>query len=131
MLEELHVPYELKTYKRKADMHSDDRLKEIHPLGKAPILTIEAPGMAQPLVLAESAAIVEYVCDYYGKELIPQRYLKGKEGQIGGETESWVRYRYYMHYAEGSLMPAMLVGIIVQRESHVAAYGAPWVLTWR
>ena len=76
-------------------------------------MTIEVPGKAQPLVLAESAAIVEYLCDYNGKELLPKRYQDGKEGQMGFETESWLRYRYYMHYAEGSIMPLMLVSVIM------------------
>ena len=76
-------------------------------------MTIEVPGKAQPLVLAESAAIVEYLCDYYGKGLLPKRYQDGKEGQIGFENESWLRYRYYMHYAEGSLMPLMLISLLL------------------
>jgi glutathione S-transferase len=113
LLEELGVPYELKTYKREADKLADPKLKEIHPLGKSPVVVIETPGSKQPLVLAESAAIVEYLCDYYGKWLIPQRYQDGKDGQIGGETESWIRYRMFMHYAEGSIMPLMLLSLVV------------------
>ncbi|OAT12278.1 glutathione S-transferase [Blastomyces gilchristii SLH14081] len=49
----------------------------------------------------ESATIVEYLVDHFGPHLIPQRYIDGKEGQVGGETESWRRDRYFMHYAEG------------------------------
>lgn len=48
--------------------------------------------------------------------MIPEKWAKGKEGHIGGETESWMRYRYFMHYAEGSLMSILLVGIFVQRK---------------
>lgn len=95
-------------------MLADPKLRTIHPLGKSPVIVVEAPGTTQPLVLAESAAIMEYLCDYYGKWLIPKRYQEGKEGQIGGERESWIRYRYYMHYAEGSLMPIILVALIAR-----------------
>lgn len=113
LLEELQIPYELKTYKRGADMLADPKLREVHPLGKSPVVTIETPGVAEPMVLAESGFICEYLCDHYGKWLIPQRYQDGKDGQAGGETASWLRYRYYMHYAEGSLMPLMLITLLV------------------
>lgn len=63
-------------------------------------------------MLIESAAIAEYLCDYYGAWLVPPRYPPGQDGQIGAETESWLRYRTFMHYAEGSLMPLNLVALI-------------------
>jgi len=113
LLEELGVPYELKTYKRSKDRLADPKLKEVHPLGKSPVITVEVPGVEKPLVIAESGAIVEYLCDYYGKWLVPKRYRDGKEDQVGGESESWIRYRFYMHYAEGSIMPLMLMALIV------------------
>ncbi len=97
-------------------MLADPKLKEIHPLGKAPLLEIESPATAQPLVLAESGAIVEYLLDHCGKWLIPERYREGKQDQIGGETESWLRHRFYMHYAEGSFMPLTIIGLLVQSE---------------
>lgn len=97
-------------------MLADPELKKIHPLGKSPVITVETPGAAQPLVLAESGAMVEYLTDYYGKWLTPKRYIDGKEGKIGGETESWLRSRYFMHYAEGSLMTLMLVAFLVASE---------------
>ncbi|KEF56905.1 glutathione S-transferase [Exophiala aquamarina CBS 119918] len=115
LLEELGIKYELKTYKRTKAGLAPPELKKVHPLGKSPMLTIEPPGSTTPIVLAESAAITEYLCDYFGKWLVPQRYRDGKGGQIGGETESWLRFRMLMHYAEGSLMPFMLISIIVQR----------------
>ena len=64
LLEELQVPYELKTYKRGKDKMAPPELKEVHPLGKSPVITVEVPGRSQPLVLAESAAITEYLCKY-------------------------------------------------------------------
>jgi glutathione S-transferase len=113
LLEELKVPYELKTYKRQKSMLADPKLKEIHPLGKSPVLEIESPATSKPIVLAESAAIVEYLTDHFGRWLVPTRYQEGKEGQVGGETESWLRYRMFMHYAEGSIMPLNLIGLVV------------------
>ncbi len=115
LLEELKVDYELKTYKRNNRL-APPELKDIHPLGKSPLLTVEAEGAAKPMVLAESAHIVEYLIDHYGSWLVPKRYPDGKEGQVGGETEEWMRYRYYMHYAEGTLMPYLIVKLIVNRE---------------
>jgi glutathione S-transferase len=89
-------------------------LKEVHPLGKSPVVTIDLHDGIKPVVLAESAAIVEYFADYQAKDTswIPKRYQHGKEGQIGGETDSWLRYRMLMHYAEGSLMPLMLLSYV-------------------
>lgn len=112
----MKADYELKTYKRQS-MLAPPEFKEIHPLGKAPLISIEAEGLSKPLVLAESGPIVEYLCDHFGPWLVPKRYQDGKDGQIGGETESWLRYQYYMHYAEGSLMPILLVALLVNSRS--------------
>lgn len=57
--------------------------------------------------------MVEYLSEYFGKWLIPSKYPAGKEGQIGQETESWMRYRFFMHYVEGSLMTILTVALIV------------------
>ena len=92
-------------------------LEEVHPLGKSPIISIEAEGMSKPLVLAESGLIVEYLVDHFGPWLAPKRYVQGKEGHVGAESEEWLRYRYYMHYVEGSLMPYMVVGLLAESKS--------------
>ena len=72
-------------------------------------------------MLAESAAIFEYLCDYYGEHLIPARWSKDNDGNDskspGGETPEWLRYRYFMHYAEGTLMPLLVLLIVVNSES--------------
>lgn len=78
---------------RQKDKHSPPELKQVHPLGKSPAITIEAPGLEEPLVLAESAAIVEYIADHFGTHLIPKRYRDGSDGVVGGETKEWLRYR--------------------------------------
>lgn len=94
-------------------MLAPPELKEIHPLGKSPLLTVEVEGTSAPLVLAESANIVEYLVEHYGNRLVPKQYRDGKDGQVGGETEEWMRYRYYMHYAEGTLMPYLIVKLLL------------------
>ncbi|KAJ5882912.1 uncharacterized protein N7473_009798 [Penicillium subrubescens] len=115
LLEELQLKYELKTFKRRADKLAPRELKDVHALGKSPVITIEAPGSEKPLVLAESGAIVEYLCDHFGSArptLVPERYQAGREGQVGGEREEWMRYRYFMHYVEGSLMPFLVMTLV-------------------
>ncbi|KAJ5827951.1 uncharacterized protein N7525_006204 [Penicillium rubens] len=115
LLEELKLEYELKIFKRRADKLAPAELKEVHPLGKSPVITIQAPGATKPLVLAESGAIVEYLCDHFSSArptLVPQRYTPGSEGKVGGETEEWMRYRYFMHYVEGSLMPFLVMTLV-------------------
>ena len=106
------MEYELKTYKRK-NMLAPAELKKIHPLGKSPVISVESEGMSKPLVLAESGLIVEYLVDHFGPQLLPKKYQEGKEGQVGGETEEWIRYRYYMHYSEGSIMPYLVVALLM------------------
>lgn len=88
-------------------------LKDIHPLGKSPILTVQSEALTKPLVLAESGNIIEYLIDHYGSRLAPKKFLDGQEGKLGGETEEWMRYRYYMHYAEGTLMPYLVIQIVM------------------
>jgi glutathione S-transferase len=117
MLEELKVPYELKTYKRGKDMLADPELKKVHPLGKSPVLGVKPPGSdKEEIIIAESGNIVEYLAEHFAKHMVPKRWIDGKEGQVGGETEQWLRYRYFMHYAEGSLMSLLVIGLIVGRE---------------
>jgi glutathione S-transferase len=111
LLEELGIPYEIKTYKRDAKrmLQAPPELKTVHPLGKSPILTIGNR------VMAESGFIVEYLSDHFAgpsSTLIPQKWKDGCEGQVDGETEAWMRYHYYLHYSEGSLMVQTTLGFI-------------------
>lgn len=89
-------------------------LKKIHALGKSPVISITTTSNKEPLIIAESAFIIEYLLDHFGSKttLLPKRYKEGQEGKAGGETEEWMRFRYFMHYAEGSLMVLMLVAIV-------------------
>ncbi|PWY95273.1 hypothetical protein BO94DRAFT_531199 [Aspergillus sclerotioniger CBS 115572] len=117
LLELLHLTYDLKIYHRGPDKLAPPELKEIHPLGKSPLMTIEPPNSTSPIVLAESGVIIEYLLEHFGsnaeKPLIPKRYKEGNEGMVGQETEEWMRYRYYMHYAEGSLMPFLVMQLVM------------------
>ena len=93
-LEELGLPYEIKTYKRDKNMRADPALKQIHPLGKSPVVVIDG------MVLAESAAILEYLVDLGDGALQPQ---------TPGERQD---VRYWLHFAEGTLMPTLLMSLI-------------------
>jgi len=105
-------------------MLAPPELKKIHPLGKSPVVTITAPGVSEPIVLAESAFIMQYLCDHFpkGKSLVPQRWKDGQEGKVGGETEEWLRYEYLMNYIEGSFMFTMVTNFIL---SGMRAVDAP------
>ena len=60
---------------------------------------------------------MEFHLDHFGKSMLPEQYSTDQEGQIGAETEEWSRYRYFMHFAEGSVMPYLLVATVIRRES--------------
>jgi glutathione S-transferase len=87
-------------------------------LGKSPVISVTPAGSSKSVVIAESANIVEYLLDHFskGSTLLPKRYKDGNEGKLGGETEEWLRFRYYMHYAEGSLMTLLLLSLVALRE---------------
>ena len=97
LLEELGVPYEIKHYQRDAKtMLAPPELRAVHPLGKSPVIT------DGDLTIAESGAIVEYLVDRYGKGS-----LKPDAG-----TPEVLRYTYWLHYAEGSAMPPLLMKLV-------------------
>lgn len=102
LLEELGVDYEIKRYERDPQtMLAPDSLYQVHPLGKSPV--IEDGGR----VVAESGAIVEYLIQAYGD---------GRLAPPSGSDER-LRYTYWLHYSEGSLMPLLLLGLIFDRLS--------------
>lgn len=93
LLEELNLEYEIKVFKRGKDFRSQDDLKAVHSLGKSPVIGITPAGSEKEIIVAESETIVEYVCEHFGRDLIPQRYPEGKEGVLGAETEEFMRYK--------------------------------------
>lgn len=100
LLEELGVEYEIKRYERdKKTMLAPRELREVHPLGKSPVVTDDGQ------TIAESGAIVEYLVERYGKgRLVP-----------AAGTPEKLRYTYWLHYAEGSAMPPLLLKLVFER----------------
>lgn len=112
----------MKVYHRQQNKLAPAELTKVHPLGKSPVVTIDVPGATQPMVLAESAFIVQYLSEHFPqtRNLVPKRWKDGQEGQVGGETEAWMRYQYLMYSSEGSFMPQLVIYYICQGESLLA-----------
>lgn len=100
LLEELELPYELKKYQRDPKtMLAPADLRAVHPLGKSPVLT------DGDVTVAESGAIVEYVLEVHGRgRLLPP-----------AGTPERRRYTYWLHFAEGSAMPPLLMKLVFDR----------------
>jgi glutathione S-transferase len=100
LLEELGLDYEVIHYRRDpATLLAPPELRAIHPLGKSPVIT------DGEITVAESGAIVEYLVDRHG-----QGRLKPAPG-----TPEQRRYTYWLHYAEGSAMPPLLLSLVFSR----------------
>jgi glutathione S-transferase len=95
LLEELGVPYEVKYYQRDAKtMLAPPELKAVHPLGKSPVIS------DGDKTIAETGTIVNYLINKYGEgRLVPKERL---------------RYNYWMHYAEGSAMPLLVMKLVFE-----------------
>jgi glutathione S-transferase len=116
LLEELKVSYELELFRRNKDtLLAPPELKKVHALGKSPVISITPAGSDKPIVLAETGFIAQYLGDHFGQgtTLVPKRYKDGQEGKVGGETEEWMRYQYFLHYNEGSFMPTLIIAMIL------------------
>lgn len=99
MLEELEIPYDVKRYERNSKtMLAPPELRQVHPLGKSPV--IEDGGN----IVAETGAIIEYL-------------VEKADGRLGPppHRDAILRYRFFLHYAEGSLMPPLLVKLVLGR----------------
>jgi len=99
LLEELGLPYAVKRYERnKATMLAPPELRRVHPLGKSPVIDDDG------IVVAETGAIVEYLVE------------KG-DGRFGAPAhrDDALRYRHFLHYAEGSLMPPLFTKLVLSR----------------
>ena len=96
MLEELGLDYELQRYAREPSMQAPASLRAVHPLGKSPVIT------DGNTTLAESGAILEYLSAVYG----------GGRFTPAAGTPEWLHYTYFMHYAEGSLMPLLFMKLV-------------------
>ncbi|WP_431262701.1 glutathione S-transferase family protein [Roseateles chitinivorans] len=93
LCEELGIPYELERYTRDAVTRlSPPELKARHPLGAAPLIE------DGDLLLAESAAIVEYLIAKHG----------GGRLKPSPEHPDFAPFLYWFHFANGNLQPVML-----------------------
>ena len=100
LLEELGMPYEIKKYERDpVSMLAPESLRQVHPLGKSPVITDGG------VTVAESGAIVEYLVERHGG---------GRLAPAAGTPER-LRYSYWLHFAEGSAMPPLLLKLIFGR----------------
>ena len=105
LLEELGLPYEVERYARnKATMLAPPALKAVHPLGKSPLIEDRGvdSGTGAGRVVAETGAIVEYL-------------VEKADGRFGppAHRDAVLRYRQFLHYAEGSLMPPLLLMLVI------------------
>lgn len=100
LLEELGLSYEIKRYQRDPKtMLAPSELRAVHPLGKSPVIT------DGDLTLAESGAIIEYLGDRYGAG----RWIASPG------TQERLGINYWLHYAEGSAMPLLLLKLVFRR----------------
>ena len=100
LLEELELPYEVQKYARDPKtLLAPSELKKVHPLGKSPVIT------DGDVTVAESGAITEYLLDRYGQ---------GRLAPAPGTPER-LRYTYWLHYAEGSAMPPLVMKLVFSR----------------
>ena len=101
MLEELGLDYDIKRYERDPKtMLAPPELKRVHPLGKSPVIVDHETG----LTIAETGAIVQYL-------------VEKADGALGppAHRDAALRYRYWLHYAEGSMMPPLLLKLVLSR----------------
>ncbi len=103
LLAELGLPYRVKRYERnRQTMLAPPELKRIHPLGKSPVIEdLDADGGR---VIAETGAIVEYL-------------VERADGRLGppAHRDSALRWRFWLHYAEGSMMPPLFAKLVLSR----------------
>ncbi|MET0238697.1 MAG: glutathione S-transferase [Sphingobium sp.] len=98
LLEELGLPYRVERYERDAaTMFAPPELRRVHPLGKSPVIVDEDGS-----TIAETGAIAEYLVEKAGGTLGPPE-----------ERQARLHYRYFLHYAEGSLMPPLLIKLVL------------------
>jgi len=100
LLEELGLPYEITKYERDAKtMLAPAALRQVHPLGKSPVVTDDA------VTVAESGAIVDYLVTSRGSGRL----------QPAAGTPERLRYSYWLHFAEGSAMPPLLMKLVFDK----------------
>lgn len=106
LLEELGAEYEVRRYERDAESNlAPPELSAIHPLGKSPLIEVDGQ------LIAESGAIVEYLCEKFD----------GESWQIGKDSSDYIPYLEFLHFAEGSAMTPILLNLYASRLGGAAA----------
>jgi glutathione S-transferase len=110
LLEEIGVPYEMKSYQRNATTRlAPPELTEVHPLGKSPVIT------DGDIKIAESGAIVDYLIRRYGQG-------NGKAAMMPAPgCADYEAYNEWLHYSEGSAMLPLMLNLYVGRLKEAAA----------
>jgi hypothetical protein len=121
LLEELNLEYELKVFKRDANFRAGDDLKAVHPLGKSPVIGITPAGSEKEIIVAESETIVEYVCEHFGRHMIPKRYPEGKEGVVGAENDEFMRYKVCLLHERCGWLRGVISLLSTRCQLHVVA----------
>ncbi|MEO0612574.1 MAG: glutathione S-transferase [Pseudomonadota bacterium] len=104
LLEELGLDYTVEHYSRDPETNlAPASLRAVHPLGKAPVIV--DTGTSPATTVSETGTIVEYLIDRYG-----QGQLKPAD-----DGPAALRYRHWLHYAEGSLMLPLLLKLVMTR----------------
>ena len=100
LLEELGIDYEVKRYDRDPETSlAPPELQAVHPLGKSPVIT------DGDTTVAETGAIIEYIIEHHADgQLVP-----------AANSPERLRYTYWLHAAEGSMMPLMVMSLIIGR----------------
>jgi len=108
LLEELGIDYDIKIYQRMENFRAPPELKDVHPLGKSPV--IEDDGQ----VIFESGAIATYLLNQYGKDstLAP----------VPSDQKTWARYQSFLHFAEGSLVGPFMMMMVSGGQDPVAGF---------
>lgn len=97
-LEEIGAEHEVCTYRRDRSFRAPAALRDVHPRGRAPVVVWDGR------VLAESGAILETLAEALAPGLIPAR-----------DSDDFRHHRFFLHYAEGSLMSPLLVALIMDK----------------
>ncbi|ANB12646.1 bifunctional glutathione transferase/peroxidase [Sugiyamaella lignohabitans] len=106
LLEELKVDYNVETFKRNERQRADPALFKIHPLGKAPVISVDGK------IIAESAVIIDYLIKNFGQ---------GSELEAKNEEEAF-DINYYLHHSEATLQPCLLLLFVTDVTNKQAPY---------
>jgi glutathione S-transferase len=123
LLEELGMDYDIVEHRRnRRTMLAPEALRRVHPLGKAPVVELEDD------VVAETGAIVETLLD--------RAAAGASDGAVPGlrparGTPEHARYRYWLHYGEGSVMPILLLKLVmdrIKRDAPIVVRPVGWLI---